>query len=211
MVRGAAPRVGDRGARVNVHESRIDGLLVSSRRRSETTRGFFVRTFDAAVAERHGLRPADFIQDSQSRSRGGTIRGMHTRLGAGEAKLVRCARGAAHFVVVDARPGSATFGNQESFRLDDERFLHLYVPRGMLNGFQALTDEADICYRIDREHDPAEDAAVRYDDPELGIDWPLPLTAMSERDRQAGSWAQLRERLLGQHPARVGSSGDVGA
>ena len=81
----------------------------------------------------------------------------------------------------------------------------------MLNGFQALTDEVDICYRIDREHDPAEDAAVRYDDPELAIDWPLPVSAMSQRDREAGSWAQLRERLLAERPARTGSSGDDGA
>jgi dTDP-4-dehydrorhamnose 3,5-epimerase len=72
------------------------------------------------------------------------------------------------------------------FRLDDERFAHLYIPPGMLHGFQALTSIADVCYRINRAHDPAEDIAVRYDDPVLGIDWPLPVTHMSDRDRAAG-------------------------
>jgi dTDP-4-dehydrorhamnose 3,5-epimerase len=69
------------------------------------------------------------------------------------------------------------------------------VPAGFLHGFQALTDEADTCYRIDREHDPAEDLSVRYDDPELEIDWPLPVTSVSPRDLEAGPWARLVERL----------------
>lgn len=154
-------------------------------------RGLFTRTFDAEIAAEHGLDPASFIQDSQSRSCGGTIRGMHGRSGRGEAKLVRCARGAVHDVLVDARPDSATFGRQIAVRLDDESFTHLFVPPGLLHGFQALTEQADVCYRIDRAHDPAEDLAVRYDDPDLAIDWPLPVTRISERDRNAGRWLDL--------------------
>lgn len=80
---------------------------------------------------------------------------------------------------------------------DDETFTTLYVPPGLLHGFQALTEQTDVCYRIDREHDPAEDMSVRYDDPELRIDWPLPVSAISGRDLSAGSWARLRERLRG--------------
>jgi dTDP-4-dehydrorhamnose 3,5-epimerase len=158
-------------------------------------RGFFTRTFDAEVATAYGLDPAAFVQDSQSRSSHGTLRGLHGRGGAGEAKLVRCARGAILDVIVDARPGSPTFGRHQAFRLDDEQFWMLYVPRGFLHGFQVLSDVADICYRIDRPHDPSEDLSVRYDDPEVGISWPLPPGVLSPRDQQAGSWRELTSRL----------------
>ncbi|NYJ76232.1 dTDP-4-dehydrorhamnose 3,5-epimerase [Allobranchiibius huperziae] len=155
-------------------------------------RGFFTRTFDAQVAAEHGLDPTAFIQDSQSRSSRGVVRGMHGRSGAGEGKLVRCAHGAILDVLVDIRTGSATFGEQVSIRLDDQTFAHLYVPPGFLHGFQVLGEVADVCYRIDRAHDPSEDLAVRYDDPELAIDWPVPVGTMSERDLSAGTFAALQ-------------------
>jgi len=177
-------------------------LFVSTPHRDD--RGFFTRTFDASIAEEHGLDAAAFRQDSQSRSRQGTIRGMHGRLGVGEAKLVRCARGAVHDVLVDARPESPTFEKQIAVRLDDESFATLYVPPGFLHGFQALTVEADVCYRIDREHDPSADVAVRYDDSQLGIAWPLPVSAMSERDRTAGSWSQALSLIRSRPPAPTG-------
>ena len=161
-------------------------------------RGLFTRTFDATLFdERLGEpgRAATLVQDSQSRSRRGVIRGMHGRSGRGEAKLVRCAHGAVHDVLVDARPESPTFGRHEAYRLDDETFAHLYVPPGFLHGFQALTEVADVCYRIDRPHDPSEDLGVAYDDPDLGIDWPAPVTVVSPRDAGAGSWRTLLTRL----------------
>jgi len=104
---------------------------------------------------------------------------------------VRCARGAILDVIVDSRPTSPTFGRHESFRLDDQDFTTLYVPRGFLHGFQVLSDLADICYRIDRPHDANEDLSVRYDDPELAVDWPLPVGVLSPRDETAGSWRDL--------------------
>jgi dTDP-4-dehydrorhamnose 3,5-epimerase len=159
-------------------------------------RGWFSRTFDAAVAAARGIDGDAFRQDSQSRSFGGVLRGMHGRVGRGEAKLVRCARGAVLDVVVDARPGSATFGRHETFLLDDDDLRTLYIPPGMLHGYQVLTDVADVCYRIDREHDPAEDVSVRYDDPDLAIAWPARPTTVSERDLAAGSWATLCTALL---------------
>ncbi len=158
-------------------------------------RGLFTRTFDAAIAREHGLAPEEFVQDSQSRSRLGTVRGMHLRGGRGEAKLVRCARGAVFDVLVDARPDSPTFGQKLSVTLDDTSFAHLYVPPGLLHGFQALTEQSDICYRIDREHAPGEDLSVRYDDPALAIEWPLPVAAISDRDLAAGSWPELLAHL----------------
>ena len=178
---------------MRVVQAGIAGVLLFVPTPHRDDRGLFTRTYDLAIGEQHGV--GDFLQDSQSRSRRGTIRGMHGRSGRGEAKLVRCARGAVHDVLVDARPTSPTFGRIESFRLDDETFATLYVPPGLLHGFQALTDLADVCYRIDREHYPAEDIAVRYDDAELAIDWPQPVSAVSARDAGAGSWAQLLTTL----------------
>lgn len=181
---------------MRVEQAGLAGVLLFRPTPHTDERGFFTRTFDAVVARQAGLDPHAFLQDSQSRSRQGTIRGLHGRSGRGEGKLVRCAHGAVHDVLVDARPDSPTFGKHIAVRLDDETHTHLYVPPGLLHGFQALTEPADVCYRIDREHDPSEDIAVRYDDPDLGIEWPLPVTRLSERDRAAGSWKDLRRRLV---------------
>lgn len=174
----------------------LEGVVLFLPTPHHDDRGFFTRTFDAAVAARHGLRPESFVQDSQSRSRRGTVRGLHGRGGQGEAKLVRCARGAILDVLVDARPDSPTFGQHLSVRLDDVAFAHLYVPPGLLHGFQALTEQADTCYRIDREHAAGEDLSVRFDDPTLGIEWLLPVSAISDRDLAAGTWEELRSRLV---------------
>ena len=182
---------------MQVRTASIDGVLVFVPTPYRDDRGFFTRTFDADIAAVHGLDPRGFVQDSQSRSEGGTLRGLHGRSGRGEAKLVRCARGAIHDVVVDARPDSPTFGEVEAFRLDDEDFWHLYIPPGLLHGFQVLSEWADVCYRIDRPHDPTQDLSVRYDDPELAIRWPVPVVTLSSRDSAAGSWTDLRADLSG--------------
>jgi len=180
---------------MQVHTTPLAGVLVFVPTPHHDDRGFFIRTFDAEVAAAHGISPAAFVQDSQSRSRIGVLRGLHGRSGRGESKLVRCAHGAIYDVVLDARPQSPTFGKVEAFQLDDEHFWHLYIPPGLLHGFQVLTTEADVCYRIDRRHDPTEDQSVRYDDTELAISWPLPVSGISSRDAQAGSWAELRASL----------------
>ena len=152
-------------------------------------RGFFCRTFDADVLRSSGLDPTAFAQDSISRSAQGVIRGMHVRRGDGEAKLVRCSYGAIFDVIVDLRPASPTYRNQESFELTDDEQVTLYVPAGCAHGFQAVTGPADVSYRIDRPHDPTEDVSIAFDDPDLAIPWPLPVTMMSSRDRQAPSLA----------------------
>jgi dTDP-4-dehydrorhamnose 3,5-epimerase len=176
---------------MQTREMSLTGVVVFLPTPHHDHRGFFTRTFDVEIARLHGVRPEEFLQDSQSRSRLGTVRGLHGRGGRGEAKLVRCAHGAVFDVLVDARPASPTFGRQLSMILDDQTFAHLYVPPGILHGFQALTETADVCYRIDRAHVPEEDLAVRFDDPDLAIPWPLPVTEMSERDLAAGTWTQL--------------------
>lgn len=179
---------------VRIERTDLADVLVLTPEPFRDERGLFTRTFDADLFDAYLGAPgtaASFVQDSQSRSVRGVIRGMHGRAGRGEAKLVRCAHGAVHDVLVDIRPGSPTFGEWRSFLLDDNEFRHLYVPPGYLHGFQALTEIADVCYRIDRPHDPAEDLGVAYHDPELAIEWPLPVTAVSQRDARAGSWANL--------------------
>jgi dTDP-4-dehydrorhamnose 3,5-epimerase len=158
-------------------------------------RGFFCRTFDADAVRAAGIDPAAFIQHSLSRSVRSVVRGLHVRRGDGEAKLVRCSFGAIFDVVLDLRPTSPTYKNWESFNLRDDEQVTLYVPAGCAHGFQALTDPADVSYMIDRAHDPTEDVSIAFDDPDLAIPWPLPVTIMSSRDRLAAPLADA-VRLL---------------
>ena len=174
---------------------RITGAMLFRPTPHADERGFFCRTFDAEATRAAGIDPAAFAQDSLSRSRRGVVRGMHVRRGKGEAKLVRCSYGAIFDVVVDLRPGSATYLNLESFELRDTEQVTLYVPAGCAHGFQALTEPADVSYRIDRPHDPAEDVSIAFDDPELAIPWPLPVTTMSRRDSAADPLATALKRL----------------
>lgn len=98
-------------------------------------------------------------------------------------------------MIADLRPGSPTYLNWESFNLRDDEQVSLYVPAGCAHGFQALTDPADVSYRIDRPHDPTEDVSIAFDDPELAIPWPLPATVMSQRDRAASSLGEAMTLL----------------
>lgn len=176
---------------------RIVGALLFTPAPHVDARGFFCRTFDAEVARAAGIDPAAFAQDSLSRSAGGVVRGLHVRRGDGEAKLVRCSYGAVFDVIVDLRPNSPTYRNWESFELSDSEQTSLYVQAGCAHGFQALTDPADVSYRIDRPHDPAADVSIAFDDPELAIPWPLPVTLRSDRDRQAPPLAVAEKLLAG--------------
>jgi dTDP-4-dehydrorhamnose 3,5-epimerase len=163
----------------------LEGVLLFEPTPHVDERGFFSRTFDSDVMRAAGIDPDAFVQDSLSRSTKGVVRGLHVRRGKGEAKLVRCSYGAIFDVVVDLRPGSSTYHNWRSFELRGDRQASLYIPAGCAHGFQALSDIADVSYRIDRAHDPGEDVSISFDDPELSIDWPLPVSTMSRRDRCA--------------------------
>lgn len=181
---------------------RIDGALLFTPTPHADERGLFCRTFDTDIVRAAGIDPFGFAQDSLSRSRRGVVRGLHLRRGAGEAKLVRCSYGAIFDVIVDLRPQSRTFRNWESFELRGDDQVSLYVPAGCAHGFQALTEPADVSYRIDRAHDPAEDVAIAYDDPDLAIPWPLPVSHMSQRDRNAAP--------IGAALALLGAQGGAG-
>ncbi|MEU3501996.1 dTDP-4-dehydrorhamnose 3,5-epimerase, partial [Streptomyces hundungensis] len=143
------------------------------------------------------------LGEYRSRKRRGThpICGEILTGGAGEAKLVRCSHGRIFDVVVDLRPDSPTHRGVASFELSGETQVTLYIPAGCAHGFQALTDTADTSYRIDRPHDPAEDVTIAFDDPELAIPWPLPVTSMSQRDREAPTLDEALKRKEGVRPA----------
>lgn len=180
---------------MKVDKTSISGLLLFTPTPHRDERGFFTRTFDAAVAKEAGIDPNGFLQDSLSRSRGGIVRGLHLRTGRGEGKLVRCSSGAIFDVVVDLRPGSPTYGQWESFDLDGDTQASIFIPPGCAHGFQALTDPADISYRITREHDPSEDLTISFEDPDLAIPWPLPVQGMSAKDASAPPLREVRDEL----------------
>lgn len=158
-------------------------------------RGFFVRTMDSEVLAAAGIDHCRFVQESQSRSSRGVLRGLHGRRHLSEAKLVRCSRGRIFDVAVDLRPWSATFRTWETFLLDDERHHQIFLPPGFAHGFQVLSDQADVCYRMDARYDPSLDFAVAYDDPQLSIPWPLEPVGLSDRDSSASALADIEDQL----------------
>jgi dTDP-4-dehydrorhamnose 3,5-epimerase len=152
-------------------------------------RGFFVETYRASVLSELGIRE-QWLQDNHSRSSLGVLRGMHFQRGM--AKLVRCGRGAILDVLVDIRPGSASFGRWEGYELDDETHRLLYVPEGFAHGFCVLSETADVIYKSSTYYDPARESGFRYDDPQVGIEWPHGTAhRTSERDRTAPYLADL--------------------
>ena len=176
---------------VEVIQTQVKDLIIFRPTPIWDERGYFSRTLDVQIVADAGIDPTSFKQENQSRSYQGVRRGLHGRSGAGEAKLVRCANGAVLDVVVDARSGSPTFGQVMTFLLDDQECTQVYIPRGFLHGFQALTEVTDVVYRIDEFHAPNSDVTVRHDDPDLAVPWPAPATIMSARDRENGiSWAE---------------------
>jgi dTDP-4-dehydrorhamnose 3,5-epimerase len=152
-------------------------------------RGFFARTFCVRELAEHGLE-TEFVQHSASVSlKRGTLRGMHfQREPHGEVKIVTCVKGAILDVIVDLRPASPTFRRWRGFELTDENRHRLYIPKGFAHGFQTLTDNVEVGYLISAFYEPSAASGVRHDDPAFGIEWPLPVTAISEKDK---GWADF--------------------
>jgi dTDP-4-dehydrorhamnose 3,5-epimerase len=170
---------------MRVSQTRLDGPVLLEPAIHGDARGFFVESYRASVWAQHGVSDA-FVQDNHSRSGRGVLRGMHFSVGAGQAKLVRCARGAIFDVVVDLRRASPTFGEWEGFELDDASARQLYVPIGFAHGFCVLSELADVTYKCSTYYDPGIERGFRYDDPEVGIAWPGDVELLvSERDRTA--------------------------
>ena len=152
-------------------------------------RGFFARTFCAREFTEHGLKPAVAQANLSFNRRQGTLRGMHYQLPpAAEAKLVRCTRGAIYDVIADLRPGSPTYLSHVGVELSEDNRIALYVPELFAHGYQALTDDAEVVYQVSEFYAPGHERGLRYDDPALRIEWPLPVSVVSEKDR---SWPRF--------------------
>lgn len=178
--------------------TRLEGLILFKPTVHGDQRGFFLETFRLDALREAGIAE-DFVQHNHSRSKRGIVRGMHFQ--PGQAKLVRCARGTILDVVVDLRRGSPTFAAWEAVELDDVENHQLYVPDGFAHGFCVLSETADVVYLVSTYYDPAAESGFKYDDPEVGIEWPgLELTA-SERDRAAPPLRELADGLPFTYPA----------
>jgi dTDP-4-dehydrorhamnose 3,5-epimerase len=174
-------------------ETRLEGPVLIEPVVHGDARGFFQETYRKRTFAELGV-PDEFVQDNHSRSRRGVLRGMHFQ--PGQAKLVRCARGAILDVVVDIRRGSPAFGRWEGVELDDETHRQLYVPDGFAHGFCVLSELADVVYKVSTYYDPAAESGFRFDDPEVGIEWPRSLELeISARDREAPLLRELRDSL----------------
>lgn len=157
-------------------------------------RGSFHETFREDRLAELGIDER-WVQDNHSRSARGVLRGMHFQLGRGQAKLIRCARGAILDVVVDVRSESPTFGQWEAAQLDDETHRQLYVPVGFAHGFCVLSESADVMYKCSSYYDPEQERAIAYDDPDVGIQWPELELTVSERDRAAPRLAEIANEI----------------
>ncbi|CAN5717492.1 dTDP-4-dehydrorhamnose 3,5-epimerase [soil metagenome] len=153
-------------------------------------RGFFARTFDRRAFEANGLNP-DVAQANLSfNAMKGTLRGMHWQVApAPESKLVRCSRGAVYDVIIDLRPGSATYCEHFGVELTAVNRRALYVPEMFAHGFQTLEDDTEVSYMVGDFYTPEAERGVRNDDPLFAIDWPLPISAVSTKD---ASWPDFK-------------------
>jgi dTDP-4-dehydrorhamnose 3,5-epimerase len=175
--------------------STLAGVLVIEPAVHGDHRGFFAETFREDAWTAAGIDVA-FVQDNHSRSRRGTLRGMHFQTAPGQAKLVRCGRGSIFDVVVDLRRESPTFGRWEGFVLDDESMRQLFVPIGFAHGFCVTSDVADVVYKCSSYYDGATESGIAYDDPAIGIEWPVGVDPIvSERDAQAPRLADIASGL----------------
>lgn len=160
----------------------LSGPILAEPEVHRDERGFFLESYRREAYDLLGIT-ADFVQDNQSRSVQGALRGMHFQLKPGQPKLVRVARGAIFDVVVDLRRSSPTFGKWEGFELDDITFRQLYVPIGFAHGFCVLSDAADVAYKVGSYYDPTEERGIAWDDPDVAIEWPVSHPRVSNRDQ----------------------------
>jgi dTDP-4-dehydrorhamnose 3,5-epimerase len=174
--------------------TQLEGFVVLEPAVHGDARGFFAETFREDAWASEGV-DVSFIQDNHSRSRQGTLRGMHFQTEPGQAKLVRCARGRVLDVVVDIRRGSPTFGRWEAVELDDQSMRQAFIPVGFAHGFCVLSDVADFVYKCSSYYDPATERGIAFDDPEVGIEWPHDELLVSERDTAAPRLSEIAAEL----------------
>ncbi|MFN7684779.1 MAG: dTDP-4-dehydrorhamnose 3,5-epimerase [Oligoflexia bacterium] len=170
------------GKSFSVSETGLDGLKLIQLAVHGDERGFFVERFQAERFREHGL-PAHFVQDNHSRSAPGVLRGLHFQTNPAQGKLVGCVRGRIWDVAVDIRQSSPTFGQHFGVELSDMNGKLLWIPAGFAHGFCVLGDApADVLYKVDAFYNPATEGGIRWNDPKLGIQWPIASPTVSSRD-----------------------------
>ncbi|HYG82921.1 MAG TPA: dTDP-4-dehydrorhamnose 3,5-epimerase [Pyrinomonadaceae bacterium] len=166
-------------------ETKLKGAFVVAPEFIKDERGFFARLWTPEEFEERGLNPR-LVQSNISYNRTkGTLRGMHFQVKPHEeAKLVRCTRGSLYDVALDIRPDSPTYLQWEAVELTEENRLMFYVPEGFAHGYQTLEDDTEVFYQMSELYHPESARGLRWDDPKLGIRWPLPVSVISQRDTQ---------------------------
>ena len=166
------------------HRLEIPDVILIEARHFADDRGLFLETYKRSEFEANGI-PDTFVQDNHSRSAHGVLRGLHYQIHpAAQGKLVRVLRGEVFDVAVDIRQGSPTFGQWVGMRLSGEQFRMLYVPVGFAHGFCVLSEQADFGYKVTAEYAKAQERGIVWNDPELGIEWPLSQPVLSPRDAE---------------------------
>ena len=154
-------------------ETEIEGVYVIEPRVFNDARGYFMESWKEAEFEEH-IGPVHFIQDNESKSGYGILRGLHYQKGeASQAKLVRVIKGRVLDVAVDIRKSSPTFGKHVMVELSEDNKRQFFIPRGFAHGFLVLSDEAIFTYKVDNPYAPQQEAGIRWNDPDLGIEWPI--------------------------------------
>lgn len=166
---------------MNVRETTLPGVLLLEPRVFQDERGFFIETFNTRALQGSGV-PAGFVQDNHSRSTKGVVRGLHYQLADPQGKLVHVARGSVFDVAVDIRVGSPHFGRWFGVELNDQNLCSLWIPPGFAHGFCAISDIADVIYKCTTLYDAKDDRGVAWNDPRIGIEWPIEDPLVSAKD-----------------------------
>lgn len=182
---------------MNAIKTPLEGLLLISPKIFRDDRGWFQESYNRSAFEAAGIRDA-FVQDNHSASTRGTLRGLHFQTHPGQAKLIRCTRGKIWDVAVDIRPSSPTFGQHYGAELDDAGMMQVFVPIGFAHGFLVLSETAEVQYKCSNLYNPATEAGIAWNDPDLAVAWPLEgiTPILSERDKKNPSFADFKRKLL---------------
>lgn len=169
-------------------KTEIEGVYIIQPKVFKDNRGYFMETFRQSDFDAGIGRHVEFIQDNESKSSRGVLRGLHYQKGeASQAKLVRVIKGCVVDVAVDIRRSSKTFGRYVMVELSEENKTQFFIPRGFAHGFLVLSDEAIFTYKVDNAYAPQQEASIRYDDPDIAISWPMDMAEVvtSEKDMNA--------------------------
>ena len=172
----------------------LPGVVVIEPDLYRDPRGFFLETYHA-LKYRDGGIPGAFVQDNHSRSTRGTLRGLHAQLRRPQGKLVRVLQGEIFDVAVDVRRGSPTFRRWVSVVLSAENFLQCYVPPGFIHGFCVTSEVAEVEYKCTDYYDPGGELRVLWNDPDIGVSWPIEDPILSDKDRAGRRLAEVMEQL----------------